>query len=444
MPVDPSIPLKVESPNPANMISSFLDLGLKKTSLDRQRQTFDADVARAKADSLTSQAGSEVAQANVNPLIQQQAAQTSSAQTGADMARFRLTGEQAQASRQLASALVQDPDFVSGNSEGMIQKLAEARQMMLQSGIPPHMAEANTALLINKAVTDPKSVRQTLANMIQQGMGSGAQAAQSLVPAIAQQQVGGTDVRGNPTVVSRDQFGGVQQQSLPQSAPPGQPAPLSYPAGENTQTYKLLSEEREAARGTLSQAPTIHELNREILDSLKIAETGQYSSIIAKAQSLGGMLGLSLSGGNDLEKAASAYDIIDKYTTQAATRAAQGMGNDTATALNAQLKQNASVERNPTAIKKSIHFNDAVLSGAEAYQAGLERAIQSNPQMDVFTKRKFDQEWAKSFEPVIFQLYNAKKAGDTEQLQELTKSLGSRAPEIMRKAQRLQELSRGM
>ena len=51
MPLDPSIALKTESINPTNLISGFLDLGLKKVNLDRQRATYDADVARSQAES---------------------------------------------------------------------------------------------------------------------------------------------------------------------------------------------------------------------------------------------------------------------------------------------------------------------------------------------------------------------------------------------------------
>lgn len=445
MPLDPSIALQTQAPNPTNLISGFLDLGLKKNALDRSNATLLSDIAQRKAESRSSQAYADVNEANVQPLIQQQAANTQQSQTQAQSSAFHLQGEQAQRGREIAGSLLQDPDFAAGNSEAMISKLAAARQSMVESGVPPALAEANTARLIAQAVQDPKSVRQSLANIVQQGVGSGGQAAQNFIPAGGQALVGGTTPQGNPTVIQRPALGGTPTQTVLPQQGQQQPtqAPLQFPPGENADTYKQLSTEREAGRTTVSQAPTIHALNHEILDELNKATTGQYAGIVAKGQSLAGMLGLSLTGNNEQERAASAYDLIDKYTTQAATRAAQGMGNDTATALNAQLKQNASVERNPTAIRKSIKFNDAILSGAEAYQGGLEKAIQANPQADIFIKRQFDREWAKAFDPVIMQIYQAKKAGDTAELADLVKSLGKRAPEIAAKAQRLQSLMQG-
>lgn len=444
MPVDPSIGLQSQVPNPTNFIGTFLDLGRKKLELDKSRETYASDVAQRKAESSSAQSAATVSEASVQPAIAQNQAVSQSAQTAAQSAKFHLQGEQAQMGRQIAASFIQDPDFVNGNSDGMIEKISQARQTMIQNGVPPMLAEANTAQLISMAVNKPGEVKQALANIIQQGMGAQGQAGQSLIPAAGQQGVAGTDARGNPILQTRDQFGNIQQAPVPvrgQPAPQGQPSPLQYPAGENPQTYKMLSDERDAMRTTIAQAPTVHRLNSEILQELEKATTGQYAGIIAKGQSIAGMLGLPLVGNNDAERAASAYDLVDKYTTMAATRAAQSMGNDTATALNAQLKQNASVERNPTAIRKSIKFNDAILSGAEAYQTGLEASIRNNPQQDVFVKRAFDQAWAKNFDPIIMQIYNAKKAGDSEELKDLVKSLGSRKDEIMQKANNLSALS---
>lgn len=448
MALDPSLPLQIQQPNPANFISSFVDLGRKKLELDKARETFDADVSQRKSESSSAGSKADVDKASVGAAIRQNEAVAQTAETGAQSAQLGLKQKETQTGRSFVGALLQDPDFVNGNAPGMIEKLARARQAAIQSGMPAALAEANFGQLIGMAALKPKDVHQEIANITQQGLGAESQTAQGLVPAQSQQQIGGVDARGNPVMQSRDQFGNAAQGAVPTVQPPGQPpqqqapAPLRFPAGESPDTYKTLIAEREAARTTMAQAPTVHRLNAEILDELHRATTGQYSGIIAKGQSIAGMLNLSLTGNNDAERAASAYDLIDKYTTMAATRAAQSMGNDTATALNAQLKQNASVERNPTAIRKSILFNDAVLSGAEAYQKGLEASIKSNPQADVFVKRAFDQAWAQNFDPVIMQLYQAQKSGDKAEVAEIKKSLGSVANQakILQKAQALQSL----
>jgi hypothetical protein len=493
MALDPSIALKIEQPDPTSTIASFLDIGKKQLDLQKGRATFGSDVARNKAETSTqetladynrqslqakvaqqqavtssAQSGATVDAANVQPLIGQQAANTQTAQTQAQSTHFKLTQEQGTAAMQQAGGLAQDPSVVNGDAGGAIKAVLAAQKRAVDLGVPEEQASVMFGRLLLEAHDNPKNLRNTIASLTGGGMSPGQQASQNFVPASQQQSVNGTDLRGNAVAQMKDQFGRLQQGAVPQQQPVAQqqpveqpgsatpslsnsqpPGPLVIPAGESQDTYKLLSTEREAARTTATQAPTIHRLNGEILDELGKATTGQYAGIIAKGQSVAGMLGASLTGNNDAERAASAYDLVDKYTTMAATRAAQSMGNDTATALNAQLKQNASVERNPTAIKKSIKLNDAILSGSEAYQTGLEASIAKDPQGDVFTKRKFDRAWAQNFDPLVMQIYNAKKAGDAEELHDLvTKPAGvtdaawkQRMTILERKAQNLSTLA---
>ena len=476
MPLDPSISLQAKGVDLPNALSGFLDLGAKKLQLEKARQTFAADVAQRQAESSSSQSRATVDAANVNPLIEQQQAATDIAKLGAQGAKTRLSKEQATIAFDQAAALATNPDIIGAadSPDKAIVAIGKARRRAEASGVPPEIADVMFGHLTAEAKGSPQTLVQTLNDILKGGLGASGQAGamypnpalvnngqqlqpiapgnpaltgvtpgtvqgqgvqMQLPPTALQPQPGPADARGNPTVIGRDAQGRPVQQPMPQTQ-----GPLQFPPGENAETYKQLSGERDAGRQTVLQAPTIHKLNEEILSELEKATTGQYAGIIAKAQSVAGMLGMSVTGNNEQERAASAYDLVDKYTTMAATRAAQSMGNDTATALNAQLKQNASVERNPTAIKKSIKFNDAVLAGAEAYQRGLEASIAKNPQADVFVKRQFDQAWAQNFDPAIMQIYQAKKSGDKAELADLVKGLGNRAPEIMLKAKNLQKL----
>ena len=70
MAVDPSIALQTQVPNPTNLISGFLDLGLKRNQLERSNETLLSDIARSKAESRTAQAGANVAEGTEQPLIQ--------------------------------------------------------------------------------------------------------------------------------------------------------------------------------------------------------------------------------------------------------------------------------------------------------------------------------------------------------------------------------------
>ena len=92
MPLDSSIPLQSNAPDPMVSLNSMLDMGTKSLSLAKNRATFDADVARSKAESSTAESGAEVNRANIQPLIRQQAAQTSSAQSKASVDSQSIAG----------------------------------------------------------------------------------------------------------------------------------------------------------------------------------------------------------------------------------------------------------------------------------------------------------------------------------------------------------------
>ena len=205
MAADPSISLKVNTPDVLTGISGLVNTSNAILQYQKNQQTFGADVAQRMAESQSAQAQAQVNTANVNPLIQQQAAQTQTAQTGAELAKYRLTGEQAQMARQISQQLVSDPDVMQGNGPAIINKISQARQMMIESGVPPAMAEVNAAHMMTLAASNPKGVRQALLNSIMAGQGS-AQQAGAIQP-------GGPAVTNNQQsqVTNVNPFAGVQQ-----------------------------------------------------------------------------------------------------------------------------------------------------------------------------------------------------------------------------------------
>lgn len=486
-PLDPSIPLQTKTLDPQTM-GQWIGLARQKQQLERERETFEADVEQRKAESKraiweayvshytaqprvrtaegtasSAESKAQVDRANVQPLIEQQQAHTQRAKTDASAAQFDLAGAHMQRFLDYSGQFVDDPDFDprSFNKLRAIGKVRLARDKMVRAGVPEELAESMSARLINQINDDPGGVKQSLANGIQAGLGAQGQASQNLVPATQRNAVIGNDVRGNPLLVTRDRFGGASQSGVP-VAPAGQPGrpnpgamnqpppPLIIPPGESPDTRAALSKEREDARRMALEAPNMRGLTDEILTELPKATVGQYSGVIQKGLSLAGMMGVTLTGKNEAERAASAYDLIDKYTTQLALAAAQKMGGGTATEILANQQANASTSRNPTALAKTLKRNMAVIDGGVAYQQGLERAIAAYPQQDVFVKRQFDQAWAGAFDPVIVQLYNAQRTGDRQGLADLQAQISKRdreqpgyAVELKRKATVLQALSQG-
>lgn len=198
----------------------------------------------------------------------------------------------------------------------------------------------------------------------------------------------------------------------------------------------VLEGERTSARNMLSSAPIAHTTNRGILEEIDKVSTGTIGPTLQKLFST---LGIAT---DTAEQRASSYDLVGKYLERNAIEAAKSMGPHTNAGLESAIKANGSVTYNPTAIKKLTRLNDAIVSGAEMYQPGLEKAIAADPQRGVLAKREFDQAWAQNFDPRIMEIQSASKSGDTKTIAEIRKQLGPDGiKELVRKADALERLS---
>lgn len=432
MPLDPSIPLQVQAPDFLGKAGQYVDLGARKLSLDKARATFDADVAQRQAES-------QVSTATVNSSISRGQSEASAAQTGADSARFHLQGEQAQMGRQIAGSFLQDPDFVNGNSDAMIQKLSEARQSMIQSGVPPALAEANTAQLISMAVNNPKGIGQALQNIVRQGNSASGQAAiaapaVSMVPTQQGTQPfntnanapGGVGPVGAPlstpnqfmqgpnggTVVANPTAGTMQQPTAV-----GADAPQPIPANETPQTMAQLQGERTAAQQAILQAPQMHNINQEIA---RIADTdvqtGKLGAVGNKIASAFGYHTPEWLGTN------ADYNTLGKMLARnnAAMMAAMPGPHTNAGADRAEAA-NGSPEYDKVTLKKIANLNDALVTGTELYQKGLETAIARD---GIFGKRKFDQAWSGAMDIDALRLKNAVDNKSTGEVNMILKNVG--------------------
>jgi hypothetical protein len=196
-----------------------------------------------------------------------------------------------------------------------------------------------------------------------------------------------------------------------------------------------LSAEREAARTAYSLAPAMHTNNQLVLQNIdNVQATGEVGATARR------LLGLAPDA-----PAATAYDLVGKGLERNALQSAASMGPNTNAGLEAQVKANGSLGYTPSAIKEVTKLNDALTTGVQSYQPGLERAIAANPAAGVIAKRGFDQAWGANFDPNVFKYYNAIKSGDTAEKQAIEKQLGGlNSPgynAMMQKAKNLQQLS---
>jgi hypothetical protein len=252
------------------------------------------------------------------------------------------------------------------------------------------------------------------------------------IPLAQRSELTTNPVSGGLAVVNRN--GGGQITGI--ANPPTQN--VYNPQPGDVQAIPGLSAEREAARQAYSSAGNAHANNQLVLQNIdNVAATG---SVGQKARAALNIFGL----GQDTD-AATAYDLVGKGLERSALQAAQSMGPNTNAGLDAQIKANGSLGYTPAAIKEVTKLNDALTTGVQSYQPGLERAIAANPAAGVLAKRQFDQQWGANFDPNIFKYYNAIKSGDTGEQGAIVKQLGGlNSPgynAMMKKAQALQQLS---
>lgn len=199
----------------------------------------------------------------------------------------------------------------------------------------------------------------------------------------------------------------------------GGEAPLTnYPPGENAATYQALEDQRNAALLAANQAPVMHNITAEIKNALDSGvPAGQLGGTIAKFRSV---LGIASPAS---EQGASNYDILGKMLERQALVAAQGMGPQTNAGLEAQIKANGSPHYNPTALREIANLNDALVTGSQKYQQGLEQAINQSGG-NIFSKRQYDQQWAQNADPYALRLLNAAKNGDQQEIHEIFTRIG--------------------
>jgi|SRR6516164_694318 hypothetical protein len=253
------------------------------------------------------------------------------------------------------------------------------------------------------------------------------------------QTVGTNALTGGPTVVSKDASGNVTGITNP----PTSGVYIAQPG--DAQDLPVLSAERDQARSMYNNAGLQHNNNQLILQNIdSVGATGQSGSWF---RNIASGLGFNPGEANKDGKfdPATAYDLVGKGLERSALQAAQSMGPQTNAGLAAQVAANGSTHYTPAAIKEVTKLNDAIVTGSQSYQPGLERAIAANPAAGVFAKRQFDQQWGANFDPVIYQYYNAIKSGDKGEQAAILKKLGGTGSDaykaMLQKAKNLQQLS---
>ncbi|NIE67478.1 hypothetical protein [Burkholderia sp. Ax-1719] len=320
---------------------------------------------------------------------------------------------------------------LQGNPQGMFNFLGQVSRAATPAPTQAAARQGATSFVNNGAQTMP--VANTGDFGQQPGTITGPGINNQISP--SERQTAGTNpLTGGPTVTSKDANGNIT--GVTNAPTQG----VYVPMPGDTEAKAQLSAERESARNAAAGAGVQHENNRLVMSNIdNVGATGPAGQSFRNiASALGFRAG-------DATDSATAYDMVGKALERSALQAAQSMGPQTNAGLQAQVAANGSTAYTPQAIKNITRLNDALTSGSESYSPGLERAIAANPSAGVFAKRQFDEAWGANFDPRIYEMYNAAKAGDTATVNSIVSGLGGKNSAqfkaLMGKAANLQQLT---
>lgn len=457
MPLDPSIGLQTQTPNPANMISGFLDLGRKKLELNKAQATYGADVSQRNAEAALSNTNAQVGAATAQPRIDAAVATAKGAQATADTATLENTRAHVANIVQTSTRLLNDPDltrakviesvFDSAANEGaptaaiqqamqgipkssgdpakdqealrgfLTQSLVRAQNVAGQIGVQfPQTQQVNTS-----AQTFPVAGGNPQTTM---GSAPGTPvgpATAMQIPPDAQEGIQ-TDAQGKRYIVQKSPQGViVATREVPGSSngTSGQaaPGPVNLPPNETPASRDQLMTDRNAAQAIVRTAPEMHNINREVYNLADSnVQTGHLGGIINRVSSAFGF--------NVGADEAADYNTLGKYLARANAQLAQTMGlpNTNAGAEQANTA-GGSPAYDKTSIKRIAVLNDALVTGSQLYQKGLENAIAQN---GIFGKRQFDQQWSGTADVDAMAFKNAVDSKNPGQQQMILTKLGGK------------------
>ena len=433
---DQTIASQVQVPNGMNKMASMLDMQSKALQFRKNSATYDADVAQRQAESSSAVSGATVNAANVQPLIDQQAAGTKRTQTALASDQFKLTGDYMDKANQISQGLINDPAIQSGDINAMLPKFQAAKQRMIDSGIPAATAEVQTAHLISAAVANPAGVSQLLKNSILQSQPSAQQS--TTIQPTAQQTDNGQAIQTNnlnPLAAggTGSQLIAPIQKQLPPTTPTigtgGQPGYLG--AGpQSGQVPSALSPsdaaampqwtaQRTSTNQAAAQVPNQHANNEQLLHLIDTPEflnpTGTGSSFVAKVLSTVG-----LPAGTDY---ATNHQRIAHLVAMQTQQNESAMGVKTDAGRQTSEIASGGVSMGPDALKAAIKVSDATSTGLSMFNNGMEIAAKNSTKGDLGV-RDFQNQWSNVYTPTAMRLYNAAKSGDQPEVQDILKQVG--------------------
>jgi len=246
------------------------------------------------------------------------------------------------------------------------------------------------------------------------------------------QSVSINPVTASPMTTSKDAAGNVVGVT---QTPTGPGVPQLNP-GE-AQEIPIRTQQRAAINAAAAKVPEQHFNNQQIIRLAPEAFTGTGSDKLSKIGSLTGVQMLPGDHAGNLQRLGHFMSLQAQANAQA-----MGAGTDAARAISEQAT--GSTGWTADAIISTAKVNDALSTGVDLFNRGMEAAIKAKGG-NVLAARDFQNAWSQNFDVRAMQLHNAIANGDKGEVAKIVKEVGGRgspgAQEVIRKAKALEKLS---
>jgi len=368
-------------------ISDMLDIQKKGLDVQKQKATQESD-------------------------IEGKLAQNKKLQMAAESAGLDLSQQKANIARGVYGQYLNDPDFINGNSDAMVNKLNNARKFLQGMGLTPDDEGQGHDNLVALAKQDPKQAFQAIRNGVQAAGGNAAQyqSLQNFQNAPVQNPVppeGG--VQGTPTgTMQAPQQTGAQGQTNNAVTLPAhsQPEKLNYPVRQAGQAYAPLpSEPVDLASGQkfrqdLSAGATNLTGNRDNINNV-IKEANEIDKAATFPET--GPIGAIKRRFAELTGDAK-YQELSKDLAKVQVENMRALGTlNTNEGLEAQAAANGKVGYSPAVLRKQAEKARADMTNIEMKNRAVN---QFYPKYGDNNAKTFQNEWAKNADRKIFQVIN--------------------------------------
>ena len=251
------------------------------------------------------------------------------------------------------------------------------------------------------------------ASPVATALGAAAAPIPATLPIAQREEVSTNPVTQMPIVTKRNAQGHVTEVS---GAPTGAGVPQLQPG--DPQAIPILTQQRSAVNQAAAKVPEQRFNNKQIIALAPAALAGTGGDALTK---LGSTIGIQMVAGDQPGN----MQRLAHFMALQAQANAQAMGAGTDQARSIAEQASGSTKWTPEAIISTAKVNDALSTGVDLFNRGMEKAISSKGG-NVLAVRDFQNAWSQNFDPQAVMLHNAIQSKDAKEVEKIVKSVGGK------------------